>query len=137
MSDIVIQSLIIIIPIGALVLGLHYFHTKQINTLEDRLREDRRDSENRLRAEIKVVADSVETARSELRTEIAATEERLRAEITDFGRSVEKGDSDLSHRIDRMDDKISRLIQDVGVVQGAVLGVSVEPAPREQPAGTN
>ena len=72
----------------------------------------------------------------------------MRAEIRELARSVEKGDSELAesvetakselnHRMDRMDDKISRLIQDVGVVQGAVLGVSVEAAPREQPAVPN
>ena len=137
MSDVVIQSLVNIVPVAALVLGLYYFLTKQMNAMENRLREDARDLENRLREdmresedrlrdEIKAVAKSVETAKSELRTEIAA-----------LARSVERGDSDLSHRMDRNDDKISRLIQDVGVVQGAVLGVSVEAVPREQPAGTN
>lgn len=125
MSDVVIQSLVIIIPTIALILGLYYFLTKQMNAMEDRLREDRRDSESRLRAEIKVVAVSVETAKSE-----------LRGEISNLARAVEKGDSDLSHRMDRMDDKISRLIQDVGVVQGAVLGVSVEAGSRE-PAATS
>ena len=120
MSEVVIQSLVIIIPTIALILGLYYFLTKQMNAMEDRLREDRRDSENRLRAEIKVVAVSVETAKSELRAEIAA-----------LAKAVEKGDSDINHRIDRMDDKISHLIQDVGVVQGAVLGVSVEAGSRE------
>ena len=132
-----IQSLVIIVPIGALILGMYYFQSKQAAAMENRLREDARDLENRLRGdmresedrlrdEIRAVAKLVETAKSELRAEIAA-----------LARSVEKGDSDLSHRMDRNDDKISRLIQDVGVVQGAVLGVSVEAVPREQPAGTN
>ena len=184
MSDVVIQSLVNLVPVAALVLGLYYFLTKQMNTMENRLREDSRESENRLRAETAVVAQSVETAKSELRTEIVSVEERLRseikvvaesvetakselraeivsaeerlrseikvvaesvetakselrAEIAALAKSVEKGDADLSHRMDRTDDKISRLIQDVGVVQGAVLGVSVEAVPREQPAGTN
>ncbi len=125
MSDVVIQSLIIIVPIGALFLGLYYFLWRQMIAMETRLREDIRDSENRLRAEIRVVVDSVETAKTELRAEIAA-----------LARSVEKGDSNLSHRLDRMDDKVSRLIQDVGVVQGAVLGVSVDAGTRE-PAVTD
>ena len=177
MSDVVIQGLVNIVPVAALVLGVYYFLTKQMNAIEDRMREDRRESENRLRAEIKVVAESVETAKSELRAEIVASEDRLRAEIVasedrlrseirELARLMEKGDSELaesvetaktelrgeiaavaqsvetakselSHRMDRTDDKISRLIQDVGVVQGAVLGVSVEAVPREQPAGTN
>jgi CRISPR/Cas system-associated protein Csm6 len=184
LSNVVIQSLVIIVPIGALVLGMYYFQSKQMNAMKNRLREDTRDLENRLRediresedrlrgeikvvaesvetakselraeikvvaesvetakselrAEIKVVAESVETAKSELRAEIVAAEERLRAEIKVVAESVKKGDADLSHRMDRNYDKISRLIQDVGVVQGAVLGVSVEAVPREQPAGTN
>ena len=158
MSDTVIQSLLIIIPIGALILGLHYFHTKQMNALENRLREDIKDVDNRLRADIKTVADSVETAKSELRdeiatakselrdeiatakselrTEIATAKSELRAEIANLAKTVEKGNSDLSHRMDRTDDKVGRLIQDVGVVQGAVLGVSVEAVPRE-PATTS
>lgn len=126
MSPIVIQNLGIIIPTAALVLGLYYFLTKQMNAMENHLREDMRDSENRLRAEIAVVDKSVETAKSE-----------LRAEIADLARLMEKGNSNLSHRMDRTDDKLSRLIQDVGVVQGAVLGVSVEAVPREQPAAPN
>lgn len=147
-SDVVIQSLATIIPTIALIMGLYYFLTKQMNAMEDRLRDDIRDVDDRLRADIKTVSDSVETAKSELRGEIAtakselraeivAAEERLRGEIKMVAESVEKGNSDLSHRIDRMDDKVSRLIQDVGVVQGAVLGVSVETAPREQPAVPN
>ena len=83
MSEVIIQSLVIIIPTIALILGLYYFLTKQMNAMEDRLREDRRDSENRLRAEIKVVADSVENAKSELRGEIATAKSELRAEIAD------------------------------------------------------
>ena len=162
MTDAVIQSLGIIVPMVALFLGLYYFLTKQMNAMENRLREDNRGTENRLRAEIKEVAESVETTKSELRAEIAVVAQsvetakselraeiavvaqsvetaksELRTEIRDLARLMEKGDSDLSHRMDRMDDKISRLIQDVGVVQGAVLGVSVEAVPIEQPAAPN
>ena len=159
MSDVVIQSLVIIVPIGALVLGMYYFQSKQMNAIENRMREDRRESENRLRAEIKVVAESVETAKSELRAEIVASEdrlsgeivasedrlraeivaaeERLRGEIKVVAESVEKGDSDLNHRMDRTDDKISQLIQDVGVVQGAVLGIPTRAGSREpEPTAT-
>ncbi len=96
MNEVVIQSLVIIIPIGALILGTYYFQSKQAAAMENRLREDMRDMEGRLRGEIKEVAESVETAKSELRAEIAA-----------LARSVEKGDSDLSHRMDRTDDKLA------------------------------
>ena len=154
MSDIVIQSLVIIVPIGALVLGLYYFQSRQMIAMETRLRgdmrdsetrlrEDMRDLETRLRGEITAVAQTVETAKSELRGEITAVAQsvemaksELRGEIAAVARLVEKGDSNLGHRLDRMDDKISRLIQDVGVVQGAVLGVSVEAGTRE-PAVTD
>ena len=185
MSDIAIQSLVNIVPVAALVLGLYYFLTKQMNAIEDRMREDRRESENRLRAEIKVVAESVETAKSELRAEIVASEDRLRSEIRELARLMEKGDSELAesvetakselrgeiaavaqsvetakselrgeiaavaqsvetakselgHRMDRTDDKISQLIQDVGVVQGAVLGIPTRAGSREpEPTATS
>ena len=149
MSEVVIQSLAIIIPIAALVLGLHYFHTKQMNALEDRLRDDIKDVDNRLRADIRELArlmekgdselaDSVENARSELRGEIATAKSELRGEIVAVAQSVETTRSELNHRLDRTDDKISRLIQDVGVVQGALLGVSVGEGSREQePAPTS
>ncbi len=167
MSDVVIQGLVNILPVAALVLGVYYFLTKQMNAIENRMREDRRESENRLRAEIKAVAESVETAKSELRAEIAAAEERLRGEIKVVAESVEtakselrgeivaaeerlrgeikvvaesveKGNSDLSHRMDRADDKISQLIQDVGVVQGAVLGIPTRASSREpEPTATS
>ena len=136
MSEVIIQGLVIIIPTIALILGLYYFLTKQMNAMEDRLREDRRDSENRLRAEIKEVAESVETAKSELRTEIRELARLMEKGDSELAESVETAKSELNHRMDRMDDKISRLIQDVGVVQGAVLGVSVEAGSRE-PAATS
>ncbi|MXY20025.1 MAG: hypothetical protein F4Y49_01675 [Dehalococcoidia bacterium] len=158
MSEVVIQSLTITIPIGALFLGLYYFMSKQMTAMENRLRgdiqsmdtrlsgdirdldtrlsSDIRDSENRLRGEIAMVAESVETAKSELHGEIATAKSELRGEIAAVAKAVEKGGSDLNHRMDRMDDKVSRLIQDVGVVQGAVLGVSIEAGSRE-PAATS
>ena len=137
MNEVVIQSLVIIVPIGALILGMYYFQSKQAAAMENRLREDAKDSENRLRGEIKEVAESVEIAKSELRTEIRELARLMEKGDSELAESVETAKSELSHRMDRMDDKISRLIQDVGVVQGAVLGVSVEAVPREQPAGTN
>ena len=156
MSDVVIQSLVIIVPIGALFLGLYYFQSKQSNAQENRLREDMRDmegrlrgeivaSEDRLRGEIKAVAESVETAKSQLRSEIKAVAEsvetaksQLRGEIKAVAESVETSKSELNHQLDRTDDKVSRLIQDVGVVQGAVLGISVQAGSREpEPTATS
>ncbi len=120
MSDVVIQSLVIIVPIGALFLGLYYFQSKQSNAQENRLREDMRDMEGRLRGEI------------------VASEDRLRGEIKAVAESVETAKSELNHQLDRTDDKVSRLIQDVGVVQGAVLGISVQAGSREpEPTATS
>lgn len=80
----------------------------------------------------------METAKSKLRTEAAAMEEQLRGDIAAVAQSVEAAKSELNHRKNRTDDKISRLIQDVGVVQGAVIGVSVQAGSREpEPTATS
>ena len=150
----------IIAPPITVGVPLAVFQWRQNAAMEKRLREDMRESdrrlrgeiaasEDRLRGEIAAVAQSVETAKSELRGEIAASEDRLRGEIAAVAQSVEtakselrgeiaavakaaeKSDAGINHRLDRNDDNVRRLIQDVGVVQGAVLGVSVETSPAE------
>ena len=116
---------------------------QSVETAKSELRGEIVAAEDRLRGEIAVVAQSIETAKSELRGEITATEDRLRGEITAVAQSVETAKSelrgeiaDVSRRLERNDDNVRRLIQDVGVVQGAVLGVSIEREPREPAATT-
>ena len=95
MSESVGQELAIILPIGALVLSLHFFQWRQNVAIENRLKQDRRESDERLH------------------NEIVAVEERL------------------TNRLDRTDGKVDSLIGEVGLVKGAVLGISVETASRE------
>ena len=91
---------------------------------EERLREDAKSMEERLRGEMK-------ESEERLREDVKSMEERLRGEIQAVAKSVDKVEVSLSHRLDRTDDKINALTQSVGVVQGAVIGVSVETPPRE------
>ena len=91
--------------------------------------------ENRLRAEIKAVAESLEGTKRELEGDIKAVEKRLNDRIDRLDDKVERlvGESEarLNARIDRLDDKVEHLIGDVGLVKGAVLGLSSESGARE------
>ena len=97
--------------------------------IEERLREDMGGVENRLREDIARVENR-------LQKDMRESEERLRSEIQAVANSVERVEVSLNHRLDRTDDKVNALTQAVGVVQGALIGVSVETGSRE-PAATN
>ena len=122
MSESVGQILAIILPMGALVLSLHFLQWRQSVAMENRLRRDIRDSEERLRGEARELEER-------LTGEIKAVEERLTVEI----RAVEER---LTRRIERTDDKVDALTGEVGLVKGAVLGISVE-IPSRESAPTN
>ncbi len=113
--------------------------------------------ESRLRTEIKAVAESIDRTKRELEGDIEAVEKRLNDRIDRLDDKVERlvgesearlnerlnrsddkverlvGESEarLNSRIDRSDDKIDRLIGDVGLVKGAVIGLSAESGARE------
>ena len=102
--------------------------------------------ENRLRAEIKAVAESLEGTERELEGDIRDAEGRLNGRIDRLDDRIDRlddkverliGESEgrLNGRIDRLDDKVEHLIGDVGLVKGAVLGLSAESGARE-PAAT-
>ena len=128
MSESVGQALAIILPIGALVLSLHFLQWRQSVAMENRLRQEIRESEERSRGEIRAVEErlggEIRAVKERLGGEIRAVEERLTVEI----RAVE---SRLSDRLDRTDDKVDALTGEVGLVKGAMLGISVETASRE------
>ena len=139
MSETVSQALVIILPIGALVLSLHFFQWRQNVAIENRLRHDIRDSEGRSRNEIKAVEErltgEIEAVEEHLTGEIKAVEERLTGEIKAVEErltgEIESVEERLTRRIDRTDDKVDTLIGEVGLVKGAVLGISAETASRE------
>ena len=132
----VFPNLTTILTIIAVGVAVMVFQWRQNAAMERRLREDRMESEKRLHSEITTVAQSVETAKSELRGEITAAEDRLRGEITAAKSELRGEIAAVARRLERNDDNVRRLIQDVGVVQGAVLGVSIEREPREPAATT-
>ena len=53
MNEVVIQSLIIIIPLSALLLAVHYLRIRQLKTIENRLSKEIRESADRLCADIR------------------------------------------------------------------------------------
>ena len=110
------NTITIILTIVAVMLGLYYFQSRQIAAVEKRLREDMESSETRLRDEIK------------------ASETRLRDEIKASDVRLEKSVEATSRRIDETNAEIRILINDVGMVKGA-LGVSTQSRERE-PART-
>ncbi len=109
---------------------------EEIRESEDRLREDAKSLEGRLREEIRESEDR-------LREDARATEDRLRGEIQVVAKSVERVEINLSHRLDRTDDTddtddtVNFLTQDIGVVQGALIGVSTETTTSREPALPN
>ena len=128
-----ITLLVAILAMGITIMGFQWRQNAAMERwlredsreLERRLREDSRELERRLREDINSVAESVESAKIELRSEIKAVEERLVGRI----KTVEG-------RLDITDSDVKILIGEVGLVKGAVLGVSAETNPRE-PAATN
>ena len=113
--------------------GLEGRLREEIRESEDRLREDAKSLEGRLREEIRESEDR-------LREDARATEGRLRGEIQVVAKSVERVEINLSHRLDRTDDtddKVNFLTQDIGVVQGALIGVSTETMTSREPALPN
>ncbi len=77
---------------------------------------------------------------SRLRAEIQSVKTDLEGDIqsvkTDLEGDIQAVERRLTDRLNRTDDKVDRLIGEVGLVKGAVLGVPTETSPRE-PATTS
>ncbi len=99
--------------------------------MEVRLRGEIEESEERLRKDAIAIRGEIKESEERLRKDAMAMEIRLRGEIQAVAKSSERVEASINHRLDRTDDKINTLTQAVGVVQGAVIGVSVETPPRE------
>ena len=117
------NTITIIIAIFAMTLGLYYFQSRQNTAMEKRLRDD-----------ISDLRDELTATETRLRGEIATAETRLRDEIMATETRLIKGIEAANSRIDETNAEIRILINDVGVVKGA-LGVSTQSRERE-PART-
>ena len=149
----------IILMVVAVSLGLYYFQSRQIAAVDKRLRDDMSDlrdeisdlrseitaSETRLRGEITATEDrlrdeiiasetrlrgEITATEDRLRGEIMASEARLRGEITTTEDRLENSIEATNRRIDETNAEIRILINDVGVLKGA-LGVSTQSRERE------
>ncbi len=108
-----------VLAILAMTLGLYYFLSRQITAVEKRLREDMSDLRDEITASETRLRDEIKTSETRLRDEIKASEVRL-----------EKSVEATNRRIDDTNAEIRILINDVGVVKGA-LGVSTQSRERE------
>ena len=142
------NTITIILTVVAVSLGLYYFQSRQIAAVDKRLRDDMSDlrdeisdlrseitaSETRLRDEITAtearLRDEIMASETRLRGEITATEARLRGEITATEDRLENSIEATNRRIDETNAEIRILINDVGVLKGA-LGVSTQSRERE------
>lgn len=106
------NTITIILAVVAMTLGSYYFQLRQSAATEKRLRDDMEASETRLRDEIK------------------AFETRLRDEIKPSETRLEKSIESNNRRLDDTNAEIRILINDVGVIKGA-LGVSTQSRERE------
>ena len=109
------NTLTIIITVIAMTLGLYYFQSKQIAAWEKRLRDEIRASETRLSARIRGTNQRID----ETNDGIKGSETRLDRRIDETNR-----------RIDETNAEVRILINDVGVIKGA-LGVATQSRERE------
>ena len=123
-----------IIAILAVMLGLHYFQSRQIAAVDKRMREDMSDLRDEIKASETHLRGEIEASETRLRDEIKDSETRLRDEITASETRLEKSIEATNRRIDETNAEIRILINDVGMVKGA-LGVSTQSRERE-PATT-
>ena len=126
-----------IIAILAVSLGLYYFQSKQLAAAEKRLRgeiSDIRGEISDIRGEITAsetrLRDEIKASENRLRGEIEAAETRLRDEIRAVDIRLDKSVEATNRRIDETNVEIRILINDVGVIKGA-LGVSTQSRERE------
>ena len=149
------NTITIIIATLAMVLGLYYFQSKQAAAAEKRLWDEISDvrgeisdirremsdirgeitaSENRLRGEIKDIETKlrgeIKESENRLRGEIKESETRLRNEIRAVDTRLERSVEANTRRFDETSAETRILINDVGVVKGA-LGVSTQSRERE------
>ena len=89
--------------------------------------------ENRLRAEIQSIKTDLEGDIQSVKTDLEGDIKSLKSDLEGNIQAVERR---LTDRLNRTDDKVDRLIGEVGLVKGAVLGVPTETSPRE-PATTS
>ena len=119
MDDAIIIAIIAAIVAPPLTVGipLAVFQWRQIAALD-----------RRLSGEIKTVkedlSDEIKTVKEDLSDEIKAVENRL-------NRRIDEVEERLTNRINTTDNNVIHLIGEVGLVKGAVLGISTENAPRE------
>ena len=118
----------IISPPLTVGIPLAIFQWRQNTALEKRLTANIESVENRLRTEIQTVKSDlgteIQTVKSDLGTEIKAVENRLNHRIDEV-------EERLTKRISATDNNVIHLIGEVGLVKGAVLGISTEGTPRE------
>ena len=102
--------------------------SNDIKTVREDLSDEIRASENRLRGEI-------QTVKEDLSDEIRASENRLNRRIDEvenrLNRRIDEVEERLTGRVNTTDNNVIHLIGEVGLVKGAVLGMSAESAPRE------
>ncbi|MCY4652470.1 MAG: hypothetical protein OXC95_04815 [Dehalococcoidia bacterium] len=95
--------------------------------------------DRRLSNEIKTVkedlSDEIKASENRLNRRIDDVEDRLSADIkaveNRFNRRIDEVEERLTTRINTTDNNVIHLIGEVGLVKGAVLGISTEGAPRE------
>ena len=116
------NTITIILTVVAMTLGSYYFQSRQNGAMEKRLREDIDASETRLRDEIKA-------SETRLDKSIEATNRRIDETNKRIDETTRRVD-ETNRRIDETNVEIRILINDVGVVKGA-LGVSTQSRERE------
>ena len=118
----------IVAPPLTVGLPLAVFQWRQNAALEKRLTANAESVENRLRGDIQTVkddlSDEIKAVENRLNRRIDEVEERLTSRIDEV-------EERLTSRINTTDNNVIHLIGEVGLVKGAVLGISAEGAPRE------
>ena len=130
MDDAIIIAIIAAIVAPPLTVGipLAVFQWRQIAALDRRLSGEIKTAKEDL-------SDEIKTVKEDLSDEIKAVENRLNRRIDEveerLTNRIDEVEERLTNRINTTDNNVIHLIGEVGLVKGAVLGISTENAPRE------
>ena len=111
-----VTIILVVIGMGITIMG---FQWRQNVAMERRLRRDAEILERRLRED----SQGLETR---LREDIEASERRLREDSETLERRLREDNRTLERRLETTDADVKTLIREVGLIKGALLGVSDE-----------
>ena len=133
-----VTIILVVIGMGITIMG---FQWRQNVAMERRLREDMRTSETRLRGDMQTsetrlredsevmerrLREDMRTSETRLRGDMQTLEIRLREDNQELEAHLREDNQALERRVETIEADVKTLIGEVGLIKGALLGVSDE-----------